>query len=214
MPLPLIGQVSALLLYFLTFSFIVLVSKTYISSEGREEVFKENLKRKNLLSLITEYLPETLAVSVAQFVLTILALIVSLLIFLIGGGLSVIKPLISGGEVSWTGLLITLVLALSLYFSVVTSFPLFFGRAMLRGKGFGETLAKFLGALFVEVSWRMLLSWDYLKSSLVISLISLLLFLLGLFLFFVPPLASLLSFLTLHLLYTFGTVACFRLLRS
>lgn len=193
---------------------MVLVSKTYVASEGREDAFLDSLRRKNFLNLIIEYIPETLAVLVAQFVLTVLVLIVSVLIFLIGGGVSVIKPLLSGGEVSWTGLLITLILALLLYFSTVTSFPLFFGRAMLRGKGFSETLTKFLGALFVEVSWRMLLSWDYLKSSLVISIISLLLFLLSLLFFFLPPLASLISFLTLHLLYLFGTVACFRLLRS
>ena len=213
---PLLGQLLALFESYLIFSYLVFVSKLYVSSEGDLETFRSRLRSTGLGSVLFSYALETLGVLVAQILLTVLALLVSLVILSAGGFVSVLLPLLEGGGISWKGLLLSLLIAALLYFSVVSSFPLFFGRAMLRGRGFRGTLLTFISSLWAEISWRTMLSWDYIRSSLVISIITFGLLLLHLILL-IPPLSifgPLLTFLTLHILYTFGTVACFRLLRS
>ena len=214
--IPLLGQLSALLEIYLIFSYIVHTSKLYLGSGGDLEAFRSGLRSVGLGKALFSHTAEVLGVLVAQVFLTVLTLLASLVILSAGGALSVLKPLLEGGDVSWKGLLLSLLIAVFLYFSVVSSFPIFFGRAMLRGKGFSGTLSAFISSLWAEVSWRTMLSWDYIKSSAVISLITLGFLLLHLILL-IPPLflfGPILTFLTVHLLYTFGTVACFRLLRS
>ena len=214
--IPLVGQLSALIESYLIFSYIVFTSKLYIDSEGNPEALKSGLRSVSLTKVLSSYPGEVIGVLVAQIFLTVLALLLSLVILSAGGALSVIKPLLEGGDVSWKGLLFSLLIAVFLYFSVVSSFPIFFGRAMLRGRGFSGTLLAFISSLWAEVSWRTMLSWDYIKSSVVVSLITFGFLLLHLILL-IPPLLLLgpiLTFLTVHFLYTFGTVACFRLLRS
>ncbi len=214
--IPLVGQLSALIESYLIFSYVVFISKLYIRRGGNIEGFEEDLRSANLLSPVLSYPREVIGVLVAQIFLTVVALLVSLVILSAGGALSVIKPLLEGGDVSWKGLLLSLLIAVFLYFSIVSSFPIFFGRAMLRGKGFSGTLSTFISSLWAEISWRTMLSWDYIKSSIVVSLITFGFLLLHLVLL-IPPLflfGPILTFLTVHFLYTFGTVACLRLLRS
>ncbi len=214
--IPILGQLSALLETFLIFSYVVFISKLYIDSRGNRETFSSRLASASLGSLIFSYTAETIGVLVAQLFLTFLAFIISLIILSAGGFMSLILPLLEGGDVSWKGLLLSLLIAVFLYFSIVSSFPIFFGRAMLRGKGFSGTLSTFISSLWAEISWRTMLSWDYIKSSIVVSLITFGFLMLHLVLL-IPPLllfGPILTFLTVHFLYTFGTVACFRLLRS
>ncbi len=205
-----------LIQYYVIFAFVVYVSKKYLESGGDEERLRK-LLGVGLHTILTSYPKETLAVLIAQLFLTALAVLVALIIIFVGGVWLLIKPLLEGGEVSWWGLLVSVGVALFIYFSVVTSFPIFFGRAMLRGRGFGETLEYFITSLYAEISWKTILNWDYIKSSAVISVISLGLLIAGFFVGITPlapALTPFMTFLTVHLLYTFGTVACFKLLRS
>ncbi|RLJ70605.1 hypothetical protein BCF55_0882 [Hydrogenivirga caldilitoris] len=200
--------------YYLTFSYVVFMSKKYIETEGNPSTFEE--ATNSPIKFLYSYASETIGVLVAQFLLTLGAILFALIVFSVGGVWSVIKPLFMGGDVSWTGLVLSLVLSLFVYFSVVTSFPIFFGRAMLRGKGFSQTLSYFLTSLYAEISWKTILNWDYIKSSAIVSLITLCLLVLNLLIAFITPLALLapaVTLLNLYLLYLFGTVASFRLLR-
>ncbi len=212
-PLPGIGFLNTLLNTYLIFSYVVYVSKAYIASGGDSKAFLSSLGW-NPTKVFFRFFRETLAIITGQLILTLGAGALSLLVFSLGGVWSVLKPLLEGGEVSWLGLVLSLILSLFLYFSVVSSFPIFFGRAMQRGRGFWGTLKTFLSSIYAEVSWRTLLNWDYIKSSFIMSVITLLLLLAHLLFILLPLFIPLLSFLTIHLIYTFGTVAVFRLLRS
>ena len=214
--LPPFSLMAVLFNYYILFAYVVFASKKFLECGGDTVCFERSI-RVNPFKALFSYLPETIAVLIAQFLLTLLAFVFALVVFSVGGVWSVLKPLLGGGEVSWTGLLVSVLLALFVYFSVVTSFPMFFGRAMLRGKGFSGTLRSFITSLYAEISWRTMLSWEYIKSSFVISLIALGFFLAHLLVAVLPPLivvAPVLTFVTLHLLYLFGTVSVFRLLRS
>ncbi len=205
-----------LLYYYISFSYVVYVSKKYLESNGSEEKLRNHL-RENLKVYITSYPGETVAILIGQLFLTVLAFIVAFTVVVVSGAWLIVKPLLEGGEVSLWGMVIGVLIALLLYFSVVTSFPIFFGRAMLRGEGFGSTLQSFITSLYAEISWKTMLNWDYLKSSVVISLMALALLSANLLIGITPlapALAPFVTFLTIHLAYTFGTVACFRLLRS
>ncbi len=214
--LPPFSPLALLVNYYLLFAYVVFVSKKFVESGGEPASLKSSL-RTNPADALFSYPLETAAVLLAQLILSVGAVFFALVVFGLGGVWSVIKPLLEGGDVSWAGLLISLGLALFVYFSVVTSFPLFFGRAMLREKGFSGTLRAFVTSLYAEISWKTMLSCDYVRSSVVISLITLAFVILHGILTLVPPLllfAPVLTFLTVHLLYLFGTVAAFRLLHS
>ncbi|MDQ7037660.1 MAG: hypothetical protein Q9N26_00465 [Aquificota bacterium] len=216
-PVPILGQLLFLLNLFLVFSFITFTSKTVVLHGGDMVRVRQEFRRSGVLRILFSYVPETLGVLVGQFVLTLGAILVALIVLVAGGSSFLIAPLIRGEEVSWWGVLGTLVLCALLYFSVVTSFPLFFGRAVLRGSGFSATFVKFVSSLFFEVSWKTVFSCDYMRSSLVLSFVVLGLIMLDVLLLSLPPLGVLspvISFLCFHIAYTFGTVACLRLLRS
>ncbi len=216
-PVPVLGQLAFLLNLILVFSFLVFTSKVFLRCEGDLARMTLEFRRSSLATVVGSWFLETLGVLVGHLVLWVLAALLAFILFLIGGSVFLVLPLIKGEGIGWTGLIGTVVLAVVLYFSVVTSFPIFFGRSMVRGSGFWGTFYTFLSSLVAEISWRTILNCDYLRSSVVISLFVLLIFLLNLvfvlapFLFFLSPLVGLLA---LHTAYTFGTVACFRLLRS
>ncbi|WP_157560488.1 hypothetical protein [Hydrogenivirga sp. 128-5-R1-1] len=214
--LPPFSMMAFLLNYYILFSFVVFVSKKFIEGEGSLSYVERSMRENSTRALFT-YFYETVAVLVGQIILSVGAVIFALVVLSVGGVWSVIRPLLEGGEVSWTGLLISTLLAVFVYLSVVTSFPIFFGRAMLRGRGFSGTLKSFVTSLYAEISWKTILNWDYLRSSAVISLITFGFFLAHLLVVIITPLlvfGPVLTFLTVHLLYTFGTVAAFKLLRS
>ena len=215
--IPAVASLAILLSSYLMFSWTLFVAKSYVRAGGRFEELRAVLRRTTFGQAVSGYVLETVAVLVAQTALGILALFIALVVFTAGGVWSVLLPLLEGEVVSWTGLLLSAFLAFFLYFSLVSSFPLFFGRAVLEGEGFRSTLRLFIESLYRGLSWRIFVNADYLKSSLLISLLSLLFILLHGILLLLPFaffVGSVLSFLTLHLLYIFGTVACFRLLRS
>lgn len=215
--IPPVASLAVLLSSYLMFSCTLFVAKSYVRAGGRLRELEAVLRRATFPQVVFGYAYETLAVLIAQTALGILALFVAFVVLTVGGVWSVLLPLLEGRVVSWSGIVLSVFLAFFLYFSLVSSFPLFFGRAVLKGEGFRSTLRLFVESLYRGLSWRTLLNADYLKSSVLISLISCLFILLhGIVLLFpfTLPAGSVLSFLTVHLLYTFGTVACFRLLRS
>ncbi|GEM_PF-3212285 len=216
LPVPVVGQILFLLNLFLIFSFITFTSKTLVLHRGDLVRFRQELKRSSLFRVLFSYVPETVGILAGQFVLTLGAVLVALILLVAGGSSFLIVPLIKGEEVSWWGIFVTLVFSALLYLSVVSSFPLFFGRAIFRGSGFSDTFVKFVSSLFFEISWKTMLSCDYMRSSFILSLVILGLILLDLLLLSIPPLGVLspaVSFLGFHTAYTFGTVACLRLLR-
>ncbi len=216
-PALLAGSLTVPLSSFLIFAYTVFVAKSYVDAGADLPELERDLHRKSFPRAILSYVPETVAILTAQTALGLLALFTAFVVFTVCGVWSVVRSFVGGGELSWTGLLVSALLALFLYFSVVSSFPLFFGRAVLRGKGFWSTLRYFVESLYAELSWRTLLSCDYIRSSAVIASVGLCLLLLHWLLLLLAPLsvlAPVLSFLTVHLFYLFGTVACFRLLRS
>jgi hypothetical protein len=210
---PVLGVLLFPVKYYLLFAYTTFVSKRYVEKGGNESALLSSI-RGNPVRVLLSYFRETLAILVGQVLLTITAVLIAFLMLFAGWLLYLIKPLLEGREMSIGGFLLAAVLSILVYLSVVSSFPLFFGRAMLRGRGFIGTLRYFLSSLYAEVSWRTLLSCDYLKSSLVVSLIALLLFFLGLLFSLFGPFALPFSFLSIHLIYLFGTVSAFRLLRS
>lgn len=216
-PVPVLGQLAFIMNLFLVFSFLVFTSKL-VAFHGEDLAsLRLELKKASFLRVLTAYPGETAGVILGHLILTVLAGLVAALVILVGGSSFLIVPLIRGEGVSWWGVLVFLLLALFIYFSVVTSFPLFFGRAVLKGRGFWETLYKFLSSVFAETSWRTLLNCDYTRSSLVISFLILLVITANLLFLIVPPLfvlSPVLSFLGIHVAYTFGTVACLKILRS
>ena len=212
------GQILALVNSFLIFSYVVWVSKTYVAEKGNLQKVATAIGEVSLVKVVKGYPSVVLGVMVAQLILGVVAFILSIVILSIGGVWYVVMPLVSGeGEVSLIGVLIAVLVSALLYFSLVSSFPIFFGRAILRGKGFGDTLRFFISSLWSELSWKTFLNLDYLISSLIISAIVLVMILLNFLLMILPFglfLSPVVSFLTLHLAYIFGSVAVFKLLRS
>ena len=217
-PVPLMGQILALLNSFLIFSYVVWVSKTYVAEGGDLQRVATAIGEANLIKVVKEHPSVVLGVMVAQLILGVVALILSIVILSLGGVWYVLMPLVSGeGDVNLLGVLLAVLVSLLLYFSLVSSFPIFFGRAILRGKGFGDTLRFFISSLWSELSWKTFFNLDYLVSSAVISAIVLAMILFNLLLMILPFgffLSPVISFLTLHLAYLFGSVAVFKLLRS
>jgi len=201
---------SVFLQNLLTFSLITYFSKLYLEVK-EERAFKERVLTTEFGEASTKYLLHALALLFAQYVMSFLLVVfvVAALFFILS--LFGLTFVVFGATLpSWAVFLFVLVV-IFLYFSMATSYPLFFARAVVEGRDPKDYFVKFLTAPFSPLLMKMGFSLPLLVSSLIVSAIVLGLFVLQFILYhLIPPTAVLSFFFTyanLLLVYLFGVVS-------
>ncbi|NPB08633.1 MAG: hypothetical protein GXN96_06870 [Aquificae bacterium] len=211
---PLVAPFTFFLQNLLNFSLILFFGKAYLSAGGDERTYEEKLKAVSSLREPLSYLKESFFLVLAQYVMTALLLVFLLIALIAAGAVLGISLLAFGTTPPWWALLLYGVIVLFLYFSIATSYPLFFARALLESSNPRDFFLKFLTAPFSSLLLRMNFSLELFLSSLVISTFTLVLFLVQWVLYYLFPPAVLFSyfftFVNLLLLYLFGLISLYK----
>ncbi len=214
--IPLIGLFSFFIQNLINFSLIILFSKIYLKVDGDEEAFRreiENLKYNDAFS----YIREAFMLTVATYLMSIGILIIVVAFLLILGLVFGISFLAFGTVLPPLFILLGLVFALVIYFSIVTSYPSFFARTVIEGRKPQDYFTLFLTAPFSKLLWKLSFSFEVFLSSLIIGAISLFIFLAhSLLTFLFPPIglfSYFITFVNLLLVYLFGVVSIHYLLK-
>ncbi|GAB6066560.1 hypothetical protein JCM9492_16550 [Aquifex pyrophilus] len=214
--IPLIGVFSFFIQNLINFSLIILFSKIYLKVDGEEEAFRKEVEKLRYGNAFS-YVREAFMLTVATYLMSIGVLIIVVSILLLLGLIFGISLLTFGTAPSPLFLLLGLIVALIIYFSVVTSYPSFFARTVIEAKKPEDYFTLFLTAPFSKLLWKLSFSLEVLLSSFIVGAISLLIFIaqgVGTFLF--PPIglfSYFITFVNLLLIYLFGVISVHYLLK-
>jgi len=214
--LPIIGLFTFLLQNIFNFSLIIFFSKVYIESKGSEEEYVRKLRAVRIFKVPFLFIREAFLLVIAQYIMTTLLVLFVVFALLIAGAILGISLLAMGSTPPWWAFLLYIAILIFLYFSIATSYPFFFARVLAEAQEPGDYLKKFLTAPFSRILMKMNFSVELMISSLIISGISFILFLVQFLLYtFIPAtvlLAYFFTFANLLLLYLFGVISLFNFL--
>ncbi|NPB07283.1 MAG: DUF4175 domain-containing protein [Aquificae bacterium] len=194
----------------LTFALIIFFGKLYLSNP-EEKTFLARLMAASFGGAVKPNLLPALALVLAQYVMTFL-----LLVFLVAGLMLVaalfgVTLFVFGTALPLWAVGLLVVALVFLYFSMATSYPLFFARALIEAKDAKDYFIKFLTAPFSPLLLKMGFSIPLLTSSLIVSAVALLLFVVQFLLYHLLPFTTVFSFYftyaNLLLIYLFGVIS-------